>query len=145
MKNLSFTKRVVILLVLLTATGLFLLWYCYYTSDIIKDAQAKQNVIAYRFLNSEWTVDNSMLYVALKDDSSGQYFLGKKKSLDGEYISIEAEAVKNELDYLYGVEQKNIKRQYASGFAFVFIMLSMCTLMAGVFIRMIFKKAIQKG
>src|SRR5690606_17914930 len=98
-----------------------------------------------KFLDSVSVADNSMAYVALKDDSSGQYFLGKKRSLQGEYKLIEAKAVKRELDYLYGIEQKNAKRQYASIYVLVFIVISICTLIGGIFIRMIFKNAIRKG
>lgn len=114
LKDLPFTKRVVILLLLLIAAGSFLLWYSSYTSAVIKKSSDRQNVIAQKFLDSVSVADNSMAYVALKDDSSGQYFLGKKRSLQGEYKLIEAKAVKRELDYLYGIEQKNAKRQYAS-------------------------------
>lgn len=144
LRSLSFKKRVIILLLLLIVTGLFLLWCSFHASAAAKDFQARQNVIAYKLLNSEWTADSSMVYVALKD-SSGQYFLGKKKGLNGEYTVIGKSKVKSELDYLYGQEQKFWNMQYASIFALVFIAISICTLIAGVLIRMIFRNAMRGG
>lgn len=144
MQSLSFTKRVVVLLFILIATGLFLICYYVYTSAVIKDYQDKQEVLIQRFFKGEFSNDSTKVFIVDKD-----YFAPRrdvsKQSINDKRLNDKEQRAEDELNRLFDIERDYMRKQYASGFALFFVVVCICIIVAGVLVRLIFRNAVRKG